>query len=78
MRCEKLEDVLEGKLRVCEVLRSEQQECDLKICETDMFQASLPGLFFENLESARHELGRSSSVPGVLNKETYKKEKKDA
>jgi hypothetical protein len=43
-----------------------------------MFQASLPGIFFEKLESARHGREEGSKVPGLKAKYEAKLEANDA
>ena len=63
-----------GKLRFNEGLRREQR----KFRNIDAFQASLPGIFFENWESARHERKGGSKVPGLKAKYEDKKEANDA
>lgn len=72
--CEKKVRAARGKLRFGEVLFEEQHSCNLKIWFTGMFQASLPGIFFENSESARHEEGVSNEVSGIRGKNVVKKE----
>jgi len=78
LRCEKRVRIEEGKLRLNGVYRGEQLESQLKILITCLFQANLPGIFFDILKSARHKRPESSKAPGAINKRVWKKEDEHA
>ena len=77
LRCEKRVRTENGKFRLNEVNCKKRLTSQFKdfTCE---FQASLPGFFFENSESARHNGVLESKVSGILTKEIINKENKDA
>ena len=61
--CDKKVRTLKGKLRVFEAVFGSRAGVE---SPKSIFQASLPGIFFENLESARHKEESRSKVPGIL------------
>ena len=68
----------EGKTRLNELFPVEQACSQLIFLITCITQASLPGIFFENLESARHDSVEEPKVPGFPLKKGLKKEVRGA
>ena len=77
LRCEKKARTEKGKFRLNEVNCRKRISSQLKLF-TCGFQASLPGIFFENSESARHKPMLGGKVSGILVKDIVSREVKDA
>jgi len=61
--CDREVRTLKGKLQVFEAVLESRGWVENP---NSIFQASLPGIFFENLGSARHKRESRSKVPGIL------------
>ena len=68
----------QGKLRLNEAFRNKRITTQEIFFTTCLFQTSLSGIFFENLESARHNRRLTGMVSGILIKEITIKEDKGA